>query len=299
MRSLILGATGQIGALLAEECERRDDAVLGTWYRRPHADHAPLDICDEQSVQSIVADFQPDAIYLAAGMNQIDFAESHPDECRAVNVEGVANVVRAVAESGAMLIYFSTGHVFGECKSSMNEDDDVNPVNIHGQASSEAERTIRDLLPERHLILRTNWVYGPEYRGKNPAAHAVRRMRDGHSIATTTDRFCQPTYGPDLANVAVDLVKHDCRGTYHAVGSERMTEFAFYRTAAFLYGFDSDLVEGVPALELGEEAPRPRSLWLDRFKLRSELGPKALRAPGEGLRAMRELEHTLVAARAA
>lgn len=290
MRSLILGATGQIGAVIADECDRRDDAVLGTWYRRPHADHVPLDICDDQSVRAIVDDFQPDAIFLAAGMNQIDFAESHPEECHAVNVEGVENVVRAAKDADATMIFFSTGHVFGECRTARSEESPPDPSNVHGRASADAERVVRDLLPGGHLILRTHWVFGPEFRGKNPAANAVRRLRAGQSVSATNDRLCQPTYGPDLATVAVELVRHDCRGTYHVVGPERMTEFAFHRTVAFVNGCDPDLVEAIPADEMGEEAPRPRSLWLDRFKLRSELGPKALRSPSEGLRALRDLD---------
>ena len=102
MRSLILGATGLIGSALVDACERRGDAVLGTWYRRPHHDYAPLDICDEANVIALVEDFQPDAIYLAAGLNQIDFAEAHPDECRAVNEDGAAVVAEAAARCGAL-----------------------------------------------------------------------------------------------------------------------------------------------------------------------------------------------------
>ncbi|QEL19778.1 SDR family oxidoreductase [Limnoglobus roseus] len=299
MRSLILGATGQIGGLLVAECEQRDDAVQGTWYRRPHADFLPLDLCDEESVQRLITDFQPDVVYLAAGLNQIDFAEANPHECRAVNVDGVANVVRAMAGGGAKLVYFSSSQVFGECKAAQKEEATPSPLNAYGTALAEAEQIIRENLADRHLIVRTNCVYGPEERGRNRALHAVRRMRDGQVVTTTDERTCQPTFGPDLATVAVDLVKHGCTGTYHVVGPDRMTEFAFVRMTAFIFGLDSDLVANAPVTELGEEAPRPRSPWLDRQKLRAELGPKALRSPGEGLRALRKAEHVPALARVA
>ncbi|MBL8864487.1 MAG: sugar nucleotide-binding protein [Planctomycetia bacterium] len=298
MRSLILGATGLIGSALVDACERRGDAVLGTWYRRPHHDFAPLDICDEANVIALVEDFQPDAIYLAAGLNQIDFAEAHPDECRAVNEDGAAVVAEAAARCGATLIAFSTAHVFGECRSARREEAPVEPFNAHGRSAARAEDTIRDLLPHRHLILRTNWVYGPEERGKNPAVTAIRRLADDDAIETTAERHCQPTYAPDLAEAAIELARRETNGTIHAVGPDRVTEYSFHQTVAFVNGFDCDRIVRRTIEELEEDAPRPRSPWLDRLRLRAVLGSKAIRALGDGLRAMRDLEVPL-AARAA
>ncbi len=292
MRSFILGATGQIGSNLLMVCEQASDIVLGTWYRRPQSDLIPLDLCDEQTVDTAIRDFDPDCVYLAAGMNQIDFAEAHPDECRIVNVEGVRNVVRTVEKTSATLVYYSMAHVMGDSSSAVQETGNPNPMNVHADAVRQAEAIIRENLPDRHLIFRTHWVYGPEVRGKNPAARALRKLRSGQIIQTTNERFCQPTYGPDLAAVSRELISKNVRGTFHAVGPERMTEFAFYRSLAFIYGMDSDLIEDVSVEDLGEEAPRPHALWLDRFKLRNELGRNALRAPSLGLRDLRDRERT-------
>ena len=294
MRSLILGATGLIGSALVEACENRGDAVLGTWYRRPHHDFAPLDICDEASVHSLVQDFQPDTIYLAAGLNQIDFAEAHPDECRAVNELGARVVAEAAARSGASVVAFSTAHVFGECRIARREDAVREPANVFGGTAARAEDDIRDRLPDRHLILRTNWVYGPEERGRNPASRTIRRLSNEQFIETTLERVCQPTYAPDLANCAIELAQRGSTGTYHAVGPDRVTEFAFHQTVAFVMGLDCDRIIARSIDELGEDAPRPRTLWLDRSRLRSSLGPKAIRGIGDGLRTMRELEAPLV-----
>jgi dTDP-4-dehydrorhamnose reductase len=295
MRSLILGATGLIGAAIVDACERRGDAVLGTWYRRPHHDHVSLDICDDASVTAVIDDFQPDAIYLAAGLNQIDFAEVHPDECRAVNEVGTAVVADAAARAGARLAIVSTSHVFGESRVARREDAPVGPFNVHGRSAERAEDAVRRSLPDRHLVLRTNWVYGPEERSKNPVAWALRRLDAGRSVETTSARLCQPTYAPDLAEVAVELVHREWSGTVHAVGPDRMTEYAFYQTVAFVHGYDCDRIENRPIAELCEDAPRPRSPWLDRFQLRSLLGPKAIRGLGDGLRAMRGLEAPFLA----
>lgn len=288
MRSLILGATGQIGTQLVAECEQHDHAVQGTWYRWPKGDFQPLDICDEEAVQSTISDFQPDTVFLAAGMTQIDFAEANPAECEAVNVQGVEQVVRAIENTDATLVYFSTSQIFGECPTARKEDSPTAPMNVYGRASVEAENLIRERLPNRHLIVRTSHVYGPEERGRNFVSHAMKRIGNGNRVRAAMDRQCQPTYGPDLAAATLDLLKHECRGTYHIVGPDRMSEFALLQMSAFIFGCDADFIEPALAIDLGEEATRSQSLWLDRLKLRSELGPKAIRGVREGLRMLRD-----------
>jgi dTDP-4-dehydrorhamnose reductase len=288
MRSLILGATGQIGSQLVRECEARNHVVAGTWYRRPHAEFSPLDLRDDEAVADLVAEFQPDVVYLAAGLTQVDYAEVNPAECDEVNAQGAATVARAAAAAGAVLVYVSSAQVFGECPTARKEDAAPAPVNAYGRAAAAAETAVRAALPGDHVILRTGHVYGPEERGRNVALHAVRRFADGDGIEAAIDRQCQPTYGPDLASAAADLVKHGCRGTFHAVGPDRMSEYAFAQLVAFTHGFDSDLVTAVKADRLCEDAPRAKTLWLDRFKLRSQLGPRAFRGAADGLRHLRD-----------
>jgi dTDP-4-dehydrorhamnose reductase len=291
MRSLIFGATGQIGALLVSACEERDDAVLGTWYRFPSPNATPIDLRDDIGVRELLADFRPDVVYVAAGMNQIDYAETQPNECEDLNAQSVARLAEFMAESSAKLVLLSSAHALGECPSPRREDAERQPVNVYGTTHMRAEDAVRAALPDRHLIVRTSCVFGPEIRGRNPAMHAVRRLTHGGRMKAATDRFVQPTYGPDLAAAIVELVKHDAVGTYHIVGPERMSEHAFATMTAFIFGYDADQVQSVPTAKLGEDAPRPKSLWLDRAKLRAELGANAIRSAGDGLRDLRNLLH--------
>src|SRR5579885_3501035 len=115
MRCLILGATGQIGSHLAAACADRGLAHLGTYYRWPHPDYAPLDVRDADAVEELIADYQPDVTFLAAGLACSGYAEAFPDECRQITVEGTTVVAEAVARGDGSLVLFSTDEVFGEC----------------------------------------------------------------------------------------------------------------------------------------------------------------------------------------
>jgi dTDP-4-dehydrorhamnose reductase len=286
MRCLILGATGQIGSHLAASCADRGLAHLGTYYRYPQSEYAPLDIRDADAVEELIADYQPDATFLAAGLISGGYAEVHPDECRQVMIEGATLVADAVSRHGGMLVQFSSDEVFGECETARREDDALSPAGVLARCHAEAEAVVRGTLPDRHLIVRTGWVYGPEERGRNRGCRLAKSLAAGKPTSVATDRHGQPTYGPDLAEVALELARLGQTGTVHVVGPDRHTEFTFARLAAHVFGHDVDLIRGVPAAEFADD-PRPSRVQLDRFKLRSVLGPRAIRGAAEGLRALR------------
>jgi dTDP-4-dehydrorhamnose reductase len=286
MRCLVLGATGQIGANLVAACADRGLAHLGTYYRWPQPECAPLDVRDADAVEELIADYQPDVTFLAAGLTCGGYAEAYPDECRQVTVEGTLLVADTVSRNGGMLVRFSSDEVFGECPTARREEDSPAPMGVLARCHAEAEAVVRAALPDRHLIVRTSWVYGPEERGRNRGCRLAKSLAAGKPTDVSIDRHGQPTYGPDLAEVAVELARLGQMGTVHVVGPDRHTEFTFARLAAHVFGHDVDLVRGVPAAEFADDL-RPSRVWLDRFKLRTVLGPRAIRGAAEGLRALR------------
>jgi dTDP-4-dehydrorhamnose reductase len=299
MRSLILGATGLVGSHLHALCDDRGYAHLGTWYTFPHPEFAPLDVRDADAVGELVADYQPDVTYLAAGIADGGYADAFPDVCRGVTVDGTRVVAEAVARHGGSLVLFSSDEVFGECPSARREEDPLGPVGELARAKESAEAIVRGLLPDRHLILRSGWLFGPEERGRNLGCRLAKKLAAGVQVQVATDRHGQPTYAPDLAEVAVELARTGQTGTFHAVGPDRHTEFTFARLAAHVLGYDVDLIEGVTAAHLDDGNPRPDRVWLDRFKLRAALGPRAIRGVPDGLRAFRTALQPAVALRAA
>ena len=294
MRTLILGAGGQIGAHLVAAADRRDYAVQGTWYRRPLADFVPLDLLDAEAVEDVVRDFEPAVIHIAAGMSRVDYAQSHAVECEALAAEGTENVVRAAAAIEAKVVLYTSDQVVGECVHPADEAAVCQPMSVYGRTQLQAEELLRSRMPHAHLIVRTSAVYGPHDLPRNPALHAVRRLRDGHTLTAASDRYFQPTFGPELAEACLTLLEKEVCGTMHIVGGERLTEAAFFKQIAFIYGFDCDAIEAVPAEALCEDAARPLSPWLDRSRFRSLLGSRAIGTVAESLRSMRNVARTAV-----
>ena len=289
MRTLILGASGLIGSHLAAACDARDLDWLGT--SLSGNDYTQLDVCDSRAVRELLEEFRPDVTLLCAGLPSSDYAEAFPDECAAVVACGTRNVAEAVAATGGRLLSFHTDEAFGPSRTARAEDAVPNPTNAFARAHVEAEAVIRELLPERHLIARTSWVFGPASR-RCPANAILRRLQTGGECPADADLHGHPTYAPDLADVALNLAASGETGTLHLAGPDRQTKFTFARLVAQVFGHDAGLVELSP--EVG--TVRPATVWLDRRKLKALAGATAVRTTADGLRAIRAARRVAVAA---
>ncbi len=283
MRCLILGATGQIGSHLVTACDERGLARLGTYYRWRNPDHAPLDLLDAAAVEDLIGKYRPDVTFLAAGLTGSGYAEAFPDECRAVVEGGTRAVAEAVAAHGGRLVSFHSDELFGESKVACKELDPAAPQNAFARAHHVAEECIRGLLPERHLIIRTSWVFGADARRRNVAYTVLRKFRRNEPHAADPAAHGHPTYAPDLADVAVELARLGETGTIHLVGPDRQTAYTFAHLVAQINGFDTDLV----TTAADPDGPRPNGVWLDRTRMRQLVGPRAVRPTADGLRGMR------------
>ncbi|MBM4067437.1 MAG: NAD(P)-dependent oxidoreductase [Planctomycetes bacterium] len=288
MKTLVIGTSGQVGGWLRASSLKRGHACVGTGNGNASSGLIRLDIRDAEAVEDLIAAQRFDAVFLPAAMTHVDHAETHPDECRAINVDGTVNVARAVQRHGGTLIFFSTEHVFAESPHFYLEDAPCDPASVYAKSKVEAEERVRDLLPDRHLILRTSWVFGPESQKKNFVYRAVATLRQGKPLVVPSDQYGQPTYAPDLADAALDLLAQRKTGTFHVVGPAHLHRLDFARLVCQVFALDRRGIEGVPSATLGQPAPRPRFIGLCRDKLIAALGCDPIRHPQQGLQALRK-----------
>jgi dTDP-4-dehydrorhamnose reductase len=294
MIHLVFGASGQVGVLLYAQL-RQQSICLGTCHNHPSPGLEPVDLCDHPAVSRLLREVRPDVCYLPAGWTHVDRAEEQAGQCFAVNALSVNCVASQLARQGGMLVLFSTDHVFPDGERAWAEDDPVEPMNVYAKSKAEAERQARDILPDRHLILRTSWVFGPESQEKNFLFRVQNTLRSGRPMVVSNDQYGQPTYGPDLARTAIDLVSLGARGTYHVVGPRSLSKFAWAQTIARAMHLPTELIFGLPTSDLEMGAPRPLRITLARGKMLRRLGRDPIRPPGDALNDFlaREGESTL------
>jgi len=278
MRHLILGATGTIGSALEAHCNQLQVPTLGTYYTRGRADQVACDLRDETMVETVLQDYEPEAILVCAGPHDEAWAERYPQETHRIIVEGMRAVVRQARRLGSRVVMFSSPAVFGNQRGSCGETQPCRPSNVLGQAQAIAEAELQQQLPQKHLILRTEWVYGASLRSRCRVGLWRRHLARGESIRASILREGQPTFAPDLAELTTECLKQQATGILHISGPDRHSEFTWARQLVHLLGTDVDRV-------IGDPVPVLNHARLDRQTLRERFGPKAIRYTADGLRA--------------
>ncbi|MBY0497975.1 MAG: dTDP-4-dehydrorhamnose reductase [Cyanobacteria bacterium] len=246
---LILGATGTLGRALVRIAGERGLAVA-----RPS--RAEADITNPDAIRAVIDRVNPWAVINATGYVRVDDAEQDSEACYGINTVGAANVAAACRQRGVRLISYSSDLVFGGDRDQpYTEKDSPRPLNVYGASKAEGERRVLDLMPEA-LVVRTSAFFGP-WDTSNFVVQTLDAIRQGRRWRAAADVVVSPTYVPDLANAALDLLFDGESGIWHLSNEGPISWFEFARSAAAACGEPGDLIEPASAAALGWPAPRP------------------------------------------
>ncbi len=260
MKTLILGAGGQLGRELQQSCPQGVDMVAAT--------HAQLDIRQQESVLSFVAECQPELIINAAAYTAVDGAESKPDLAVEINAEGPGYLARAAERCGARLLQVSTDFVFdGQASAPYSPRAETRPLGVYGHSKLAGECRVQEILPMHSLVLRTAWVYSRF--GHNFVKTMLKLMAERDSLRVVDDQVGAPTWARGLAQALWALLEHpDAHGIYHWTDAGQCSWHAFAREiqarALALGLLDREIdIEAIPSSEYPTPAQRPAYSVLD------------------------------------
>jgi dTDP-4-dehydrorhamnose reductase len=207
MKILITGSQGQVGRALLGNVPVGCAAVGLT--------REQLNIGDEQAVSGCIRLHRPDVIINAAAYTAVDRAEGEPAQAGIANMRGPQLLALAAREASARLIHLSTDFVFdGTACIPYAPAALTNPLSVYGRTKREGEEAVRNSLPERSVVLRTAWVYGPER--SNFLRTMLRLMAANRSVRVVADQVGTPTSTRSLAKVLWTLTTHpEVNGLYH------------------------------------------------------------------------------------
>ncbi|MDO8736292.1 MAG: dTDP-4-dehydrorhamnose reductase [Thermoleophilia bacterium] len=268
MRILVIGAAGQLGHDLLKVFSPEHE-VFGADMTGTGAQH-DVDITDPTSVNSLLVDLWPDLVINSAAFTNVDGCEAQKDICREVNADGAGNIARSCAdmEAGdvgmfgrvpAKMIHVSTDYVFdGSKRTPYVEDDPTAPLGEYGRTKFDGEEQVRKALPERHLIVRTAWLFGDH--GANFVKTMLRLGRERDQLKVVNDQTGSPTYALHLAKAIKSLTENRLGhpGVYHMTNSGQCTWFDFAREIFRLAGVEVDLQ---PTTTAAFNAPAPRPAY--------------------------------------
>ena len=152
---LVIGASGQLGIALCQEFGSTYNVVAASRSRVDRGQHH-VDLADEPGLIRLLDDVQANTILIAAAMCHVDRCELEPKVCHSVNVTGTEIIAKHASRNGALVVFFSTDHVFNGTQECYSEGDEMAPLNVYADSKSKAELALRRYVPDRHLILRTS-----------------------------------------------------------------------------------------------------------------------------------------------
>ncbi len=265
MRVLITGARGMLGRTLLERWK--------DWDLIP-CDLAECDITELEPTVRFIVESRPDAVVHCAAMTAVDACESDREKAFRINAVGTANVALGCRRTNARMVAISTDYVFsGVSGRPWRESDETQPATVYGQSKLAGERAIRLILPHKHVIARTAWLYGP---GGPSFVETMLKLADGTrpELKVVHDQHGNPTSTFALADILRELLLHPkLNGVFHTSCEGECSWFDFAGEIFRQAGVRQQIAACTTA-EYPRPAPRPANSSLEKGALREAgLGP--------------------------
>ncbi|EGQ9864784.1 dTDP-4-dehydrorhamnose reductase [Vibrio parahaemolyticus] len=270
MRVLVTGCNGQVGHCLTQILSNTENVSLLA------VDREDLDITAQKAVSDMVKAFKPTIIINAAAHTAVDRAEDEVELSFAINCDGPKFLAAAAQEVGAAILHISTDYVFeGNKIGEYVESDVTNPQGVYGASKLAGEVAVAEAC-DKHVILRTAWVFGEH--GNNFVKTMLRLAATRNELSIVGDQFGGPTYAGDIAKALVEIAKKISNdesveyGVYHYSGLPHVSWYEF-ADKIFDSAVDQGILQSKPTLssittdQYPTPAKRPNNSTLSSNKI--------------------------------
>lgn len=193
-RILLIGSNGQVGSELARLLP--DSKSLA----RP-----AIDLAKPETLRDPIRQYRPEVIINAAAYTAVDRAESEPELAETVNAIAPTVIAEEAQKLGAAVIHISTDYVFDGTKNTPYlETDPTHPLGVYGQTKLAGELGVSQSC-DRHVILRTAWVYGIYGKG-NFVKTMLRLGAERQQLKVVVDQVGSPTWAKQIADTIGQLL---------------------------------------------------------------------------------------------
>ena len=259
---LITGANGLLGRELFN--------LFRAEYEVRATDERECDVTSPPACEKAIGEFRPGVVLHCAAYTAVDKAEEEEARARVVNRDGTRNVARECREHGAFLVTFGSDYVFdGASGRPYAEGETARPLSAYGRSKWAAEEALREEAPD-HLLIRSQWLYGPH--GRNFVFAILEKARRGEPLRVVSDQWGCPTYSRDLAAATKRLLDAGARGTFHFSNEGETTWHEFAKFVLAHACKEPVSLAPVPAADLSYPAPRPPYSVLCKDKYRRVTG---------------------------
>lgn len=257
MKVVVVGARGLLGS-----------DIMKFWNEGTNVDQlVPLDLPEFDFTSRIIVDqtldaLAPDVIINAAGVNMIDYLESHPNTARTIHSQAVVYLRNAAKRLGALLVQIGCGEVFystDEQGTPHLRSEQPDPQSVYAKTKLESERIALEM--PLSLVIRTSTLFGEG--GKNLVSSLLNAAKRTRRVQVISDVNISPTWTADLVRGMASLVRAGYTGLYHVASEGAATPFDVAQTLFELKGFKQHELIPISLKEYGVIAPLSYNTSLD------------------------------------
>ncbi len=258
MKVFVTGVKGQLGFDVVNELKKRGHEAVGV-------DIQEMDITDEDSVNRVIKEAEPEAVIHCAAYTAVDAAEDNEKLCGLVNATGTEYIAKVCRDMNIKMMYISTDYVFnGQGTRPWEPDDEREPLNVYGLTKYQGELAVEKYLA-KYFIVRIAWVFG--VNGKNFIKTMLNLGKTHDKLTVVADQTGSPTYTYDLARLLVDMIETEKYGRYHATNEGQCTWYEF-ACEIFKQANMDVKVEPVDSDQYPAKAKRPSNSRMNKDKLK-------------------------------
>ncbi|MCE1228288.1 MAG: dTDP-4-dehydrorhamnose reductase [Firmicutes bacterium] len=203
MRVVVTGGSGQLARAIQETWSGHEVLL---------PPETELDLTKPEAIRTVLQTLKPQAVVNAGAFTQVDRCETEEGLATLVNGTAVAWLAESCDALKATLIQISTDYVFdGTATRPYREDDPTHPVSAYGHSKLRGEENAA--LAQRHLIVRTAWLY--DAWGKNFFLTMVNAARQGRALRVVDDQRGTPTSCRALARQLHGALNEGWQGIVH------------------------------------------------------------------------------------
>ncbi len=261
---LILGANGQLGSDLYQECINKKLSVLA-WSRQDY------DILHDNITEKL-SGYNFKYILNCIAITNVDGCEDNPDLTFNVNTNFAYFLAKYCHEKNIILFHISTDYVFdGKTNIPYSETDRESPLNIYGLSKFAGEIAIKNY-HDKYFIFRVSALFGragASGKGGNFITTMQRLAKELEQVGVIADQITCPTATVSVAKCILSFIEQGVEdyGIYNCVSSNYCSWFDFAHEIFLLSGLDEKKIVPKTFTTYKFKAHRPKFSALSINKL--------------------------------
>lgn len=252
LKLLVIGAEGNLGQTLIQaiQTQRPNDQVVATFQHE-------LDFTqDPSAIDQTLNALNPDVIVNTAAYTNVDKSETETQLAHTVNAVGPQRLAEWVETHQRFLVHISTDYVFdGNRNTPYTKTDTPNPINAYGQTKLDGEIAVLKTAPERSVILRTSWLFGPAKMGF--VWYVISGLQAQKDLNIFQDQTGTPTWTGNLTQMIFESIDRRMTGVTHATSKGLTTRWDQACYICQQMGGDAELLKPILTESLHLPAKRP------------------------------------------